>query len=74
LEFSIRYLVGKIPHEQLLRHEILPMERRSLGDRLHLIDSLEVVCFESFGPLRTSSVTFSPSGGESHVSPSMAGR
>jgi hypothetical protein len=29
LEFGIRYLVGKIPHEQLLRHEILPMERRS---------------------------------------------
>jgi hypothetical protein len=31
LEFGIRYLVGKIPHEQLLRHEILPMERRSPG-------------------------------------------
>jgi hypothetical protein len=31
LEFGIRHLVGKIPHEQLLRHEILPMERRSPG-------------------------------------------
>jgi len=28
VEFSVRNFVGKVPHEQLLRHEMLPMVRR----------------------------------------------
>ena len=35
LEFGIRYLVGQIPHEQLLRHEILRWEAVS-ENRLRL--------------------------------------
>jgi hypothetical protein len=28
MEFIICYFVRKVPHEQLLRHEMLPMARR----------------------------------------------
>jgi hypothetical protein len=34
LQLAIRYLVGKIAHEKLFRHEILQKERRSPGTTL----------------------------------------